>query len=98
MLAVLDELGPTGPVTTIPGLSAVGAAVIYGSGRHVVRHQHTTCVQDTHRAVRRQLEGLVVAAVGAVAALQSPVCPQRCAAAIRALSTRSFRCRSASVP
>ena len=31
MLAVLDELGPTGLVTTIPGLSAVGAAVIYGS-------------------------------------------------------------------
>ncbi len=31
MLAVLDELGLTGLVTTIPGLSAVGAAVIYGS-------------------------------------------------------------------
>ena len=31
MLAVLDELGPTGLVTTIPGLSVVGAAVIYGS-------------------------------------------------------------------
>ena len=29
MLAVLDELGPTGLVTTIPGLSAVGAEVIY---------------------------------------------------------------------
>src|SRR5262245_56198446 len=28
MLAVLDELGLTGLVTTIPGLSAVGAAVI----------------------------------------------------------------------
>jgi hypothetical protein len=34
MLAVLDELGLTGLVTTIPGLSAVGAAVIYGSRGH----------------------------------------------------------------
>jgi hypothetical protein len=38
MLAVLDQLGLTGLVTTIPGLSAVGAAVILAQAGDPARY------------------------------------------------------------
>jgi transposase len=82
MVAVLDELGLTGLVTSIDGLSAVGAAVIlaetgdlsrFASARSVVKHAGLNPAENTSatlagktRISRRGRPGLRVAAWRAV--------------------------------
>lgn len=63
MVGVLDGLGLTGLVTSIPGLSAVGAAVIlaetgdlcrFASGRSVVKHAGLNPAENTSANFRGQ--------------------------------------------
>jgi transposase len=63
MVGVLDAMGLTGLLTSIPGLSAVGAAVIlaetgdlsrFASGRSVVKHAGLNPVENTSATFRGQ--------------------------------------------
>lgn len=65
MVRVLDALGLTGPVTSVPGLSAVGAAVIlaetgdptrFSSARSMVKHAGLNPVENTSATFRGQTQ------------------------------------------